>query len=162
VFVARAHPHKRRQTPQFRGFNSIYSSVAYLWQVPWTAAGAPEDTEALGHQPVIGPGRMRCSFCPTGVASCPLNVAGAGHDADHTKNSELSVCEQRERLLRESRDAIRQTIRMHDMPDADAALKAWHKGQKSFEAAHGKPLLEQLQHNPPVSSLRRMGYHIRV
>ena len=49
---------------------------------------------------------------------------------------------------------------MRDVPDADAALKAWHKGQKSFDAAHGKPLLKQLQHNPPVS-LRRMGYHIQ-
>jgi hypothetical protein len=31
---------------------------------------------------------------------------------------------------------------MRDMPDADAALKSWHKGQKSFDAAHGKPLLK--------------------
>jgi len=32
---------------------------------------------------------------------------------------------------------------MRDMPDADAALRAWHKGQKSFMQHMEKPLLEQ-------------------
>ena len=51
---------------------------------------------------------------------------------DHTKGSERSECEERERLLREIRDAIRQTIRMRDMPDAEAALKAWKKARKAL------------------------------
>ena len=48
---------------------------------------------------------------------------------DHIKNSETSECEERERLLIEIRDAIRQTIRMRDMPDAEVALKALNKAR---------------------------------
>jgi hypothetical protein len=49
-----------------------------------------------------------------------------------TKSRELSACEERERLLREIRDAIRQNIRMRDVPDGDAALKAWKKVRKAL------------------------------
>jgi hypothetical protein len=51
---------------------------------------------------------------------------------DQTKNRELSECEERERLLREIRDAVRQTIRMRDVPDAEPALKAWRKARKAL------------------------------
>jgi hypothetical protein len=50
---------------------------------------------------------------------------------DHNK-SELAECEERERLLREIRDAIRQTIRMRDVPDAEVALKTWKKARKAL------------------------------
>jgi hypothetical protein len=61
---------------------------------------------------------------------------------DDIKSTELSECEERERLLREIRDAIRQTIRMRDVPDADAALKAWKKARKALmQATHGKAWL---------------------
>ena len=46
--------------------------------------------------------------------------------------SELSSCEERERLLIEIRNAIMQTIRIRDESDAGAALKAWRTARKAL------------------------------
>ena len=51
---------------------------------------------------------------------------------DHITSSETSSCEERERLLREIRDAVMETTRMRDMADADAALKALNKARNAL------------------------------
>jgi hypothetical protein len=52
--------------------------------------------------------------------------------SDRSQNGETTKCEERERLLAEVRDAIRQTTRMQDMSDADAALKALKKARNAL------------------------------
>jgi hypothetical protein len=51
---------------------------------------------------------------------------------DHTKSSELSECEERERLLDDLDQAIRETIQTRDEAGARDALKFWRAARRAF------------------------------
>jgi hypothetical protein len=71
------------------------------------------------------PVARRARSAPREFRAVRILLPGPVTMPDHIKSGELSECEERERLRREIRDAIRQTIRMRDVPDAELALKAW-------------------------------------
>jgi DNA-binding MurR/RpiR family transcriptional regulator len=50
----------------------------------------------------------------------------------HIEDNDPSSCEERQRLLAEVREAIRQTTRMRDGADAEAALKALNKARNAL------------------------------